>query len=267
VVFTPDGYALTNSHVVAGATGLGAALPDGREVAARVVGDDPATDLAVLRLAGDRFDHATLGRSSDLLVGQLVLAIGNPFGFQASVTAGIVSGLGRTLRTRDGHPIPSVIQTDAALNPGNSGGPLVDASGTVVGIATAMIGGAHGICFAVCIDTAVLVASALMRDGRIRRARLGLAVQTAPLLQRLRRHHAIEQKSGVLVTTVTPNGPAARAALQEGDVMLDLDGVTLPGTDALYAALTPERAGVPMPVGVLRRAERLTLTVTPDAEG
>jgi S1-C subfamily serine protease len=266
VVFTPDGYALTNSHVIAAATGLAAALPDGREVPARVVGDDPATDLAVLRLEGDRFDHAALGRSSELRVGQLVVAIGNPFGFQATVTAGIVSGLGRTLRTREGRPIPSVIQTDAALNPGNSGGPLVDASGAVVGIATAMISGAQGICFAVGIDTAVLVATALMRDGRIRRARLGVAVQTAPLLQRLRRHHGIDQASGVLITEVAKDGAAARAGLQAGDVMLSLDGIPLPGTDALYAALSPERAHVPQPIGILRRTERLTLTVTPDSE-
>ncbi|CAH2603902.1 Trypsin-like serine protease [Rhodovastum atsumiense] len=266
VVFTPDGYALTNSHVVGNATALTATLPDGRSVVARLVGDDPATDLAVLRLEGERFEHARLGRSAGLRVGQLVMAIGNPFGFQATVTAGIVSGLGRTLRARDGRPIPSVIQTDAALNPGNSGGPLVDSTGAVVGIATAMIGGAQGICFAVGIDTAVLVATALMRDGRIRRARLGLSVQTVPLLQRLRRHHGIEQGSGVLVTGTTEKGPAARAGLQAGDVLLALDGIPLPGTDALYAVLSPERAGVPLPLDLLRRAERMRLTITPDAE-
>jgi S1-C subfamily serine protease len=266
VVFTPDGFALSNSHVVAGADSLTASLPDGREVSATLVGDDPGTDLAVLRLAGGGFEHATLGRSGGLRVGQLAIAIGNPFGFQTSVTAGIVSGLGRSLRAPDGRLIPGVIQTDAPLNPGNSGGPLVSGVGEVIGINTAVFGPAQGICFAVGIDTAAFVATRLMRDGRIRRARLGIAVQTAPILTRVVRHFALEQSSGALVINVAPNSPAARAGFDPGDVLLRFGAEPVPGADALHALLGEERAGVPTPARVLRRAQILDLVVTPEAE-
>jgi S1-C subfamily serine protease len=266
VVFTPDGFALTNSHVVAGAGRLSASLPDGRTVAATLVGDDPGTDLAVLRLAGGGFEHAPLGSSQKLRVGQLAIAIGNPFGFQTTVTAGIVSGLGRTLRASNGRLIQSVIQTDAPLNPGNSGGPLVSGAGEVIGINTAMIGRAQGICFAVGIDTAAFVATRLMRDGRIRRARLGVGVQTAPLLTRLVRHLGLEQTSGALVTNVQPGSPAARAGLTEGDVILRFGGETLAGADALHALLGEERAGVATPMLVLRRTQLLDLTVVAEEE-
>ena len=266
VVFTPDGYALTNSHVVAGAAGLTASLPDGREVAATLVGDDPGTDLAVLRLTGGGFEHATLGRSGRLRVGQLAIAIGNPFGFQTSVTAGIVSGLGRSLRAPDGRLIPGVVQTDAPLNPGNSGGPLVSGAGEVMGINTAVFGPAQGICFAVGIDTASFVATRLMRDGRIRRAKLGVAVQTAPILTRVVRHLGLDQSSGALVTNVAENGPAARAGLVPGDVLLRFDDALVPGADALHALLGEERAGVAVPLLVLRRAQALDLAITPEAE-
>jgi S1-C subfamily serine protease len=267
VVFTPDGYALTNSHVVAGARRLTASLPDGHVAEAALVGDDPSTDLAVLRLAGSGFEHAELGRSGDLRVGQLAIAIGNPFGFQTSVTAGIVSGLGRTLRAQNGRLVPSVIQTDAALNPGNSGGPLVSGTGRVIGINTAMIGRAQGICFAVGIDTATFVATRLMHDGRIRRARLGIAVQTVPLLTRLVRHHNLAQMSGVLVTNVQPDSPAARGGLQDGDVILRFGDVALTGSDALHALLGDERAGVETRVQILRRTQLVELSVTPEADG
>jgi S1-C subfamily serine protease len=266
VVFTPDGYALTNSHVVAGADSLTASLPDGREVAATLVGDDPGTDLAVLRLAGGGFEHATLGRSGTLRVGQLAIAIGNPFGFQTSVTAGIVSGLGRSLRAPDGRVIPGVIQTDAALNPGNSGGPLVSGAGEVIGINTAVIGPAQGICFAVGIDTAAFVATRLMRDGRILRAKLGVAVQTVPILTRVVRHFQLGQATGALVTNVAPNSPAARAGLAAGDVLLRFGDAPVPGADALHALLGAERAGVATTLQILRRANVLDLTVTPEAD-
>lgn len=266
VVFTPDGYALTNSHVVAGAARLSASLPDGRTAAAALVGDDPGTDLAVLRLAGGGFEHAALGRSANLRVGQLAIAIGNPFGFQTTVTAGIVSGLGRSLRAADGRLIQSVIQTDAPLNPGNSGGPLVSGRGEVIGVNTAMLGRAQGICFAVGIDTAVFVATRLMRDGRIRRARLGVAVQTAPILTRIVRHLGLDQSSGALLTGVSPDSPAARAGLQAGDVLLRFGGAQVTGADALHALLGDERAGAPTPALVLRRAALLELTVTPEPD-
>jgi S1-C subfamily serine protease len=266
VVFTPDGFVLTNSHVVAGADSLMASLPDGREVAATLVGDDPGTDLAVLRLAGGGFEHATLGRSGTLRVGQLAIAIGNPFGFQTSVTAGIVSGLGRSLRAPDGRLIPGVVQTDAPLNPGNSGGPLVSGAGEVIGINTAVFGPAQGICFAVGIDTASFVATRLMRDGRIFRARLGVGVQTVPILTRVVRHFQLEQSSGALVTNVGKNSPAARAGLTEGDVLLRLGDAPVPGADALHALLGAERAGVPTSLKILRRANLLDLTVVPEAE-
>jgi S1-C subfamily serine protease len=267
VVFTPDGYALTNSHVVAGANRLSASLPDGRVAEAALIGDDPSTDLAVLRLAGGGFDHAPLGRSDRLRVGQLAIAIGNPFGFQTSVTAGIISGLGRSLRGADGRLIQSVIQTDAPLNPGNSGGPLVSGAGEVIGINTAIIGRAQGICFAVGVDTAIWVATRLMRDGRIRRARLGIAVQTVPLLRRVAHHHGIAQPTGVLVTNVQKDSPASRAGLIEGDVILEFAGHPIAGADALHALLGAEAAGVAVPLEILRRVERHTLTITPELDG
>jgi S1-C subfamily serine protease len=264
VIFTPDGYVLTNSHVVARAARLRATLTDGQTLDATLVGDDPATDTAVLRLNANGLPHAELGQSATLRVGQLVVAIGNPLGFTCTVTAGIVSALGRTLRGPSGRFIDSVIQTDAPLNPGNSGGPLVSGAGAVVGINTATIAPAQGICFAIGIDTAVWVATRLMRDGRVRRSRLGLSGQTVPIDVRLRRHHGLTQTTGVLVLDVAADGAAARALLRAGDVIITLDGTSVSGVDDLHRALTGERAGQPVPIGVLRRAERITLTARPD---
>jgi S1-C subfamily serine protease len=262
VIFTPDGYVLTNAHVVAGAARLRASFTDGQAMDAALVGEDADTDTAVLRLSGNSVPHAELGRSATLRVGQLVAAIGNPLGFQCTVTAGIVSALGRTLRTRSGRMVDSVIQTDAPLNPGNSGGPLVSGAGRVVGINTATIAPAQGICFAIGIDTAVWVATRLMRDGRVRRSRLGLSGQTVPIDTRLRRFHHLVQPSGTLVLEVVAGGPAAAAGVQRGDVIVALDGASIAGVDDLHRALTAERAGGAIEATVLRRAELLTLPVT-----
>ena len=263
VIFTPDGYVLTNSHVVGKAARLSASLTDGQSFDATLIGDDPATDIAVLRLAGTGVPHAELGVSAGLKVGQLVIAIGNPLGFTCTVTAGIVSALGRTLRTRGGGLLDSVIQTDAPLNPGNSGGPLVSGAGRVVGINTAMIAPAQGICFAIGIDTAVWVATRLMRDGRVRRSRLGLAAQTVPIATRVQRFHGMRQASGVMVSELVAGGPGQQAGLQAGDVLVSFDGSPIIGVDDLHRTLTQERAGITVPVGLLRRTEMLTIEVTP----
>jgi S1-C subfamily serine protease len=266
VLYTPDGYLLTNSHVIARATKFSASLTDGRELLAAKVGDDPGTDLAVLRLEGQGLPHATLGSSKRLRVGQLVVAIGNPFGYQASVTAGIVSALGRTLRTRSGRLIESVIQTDAPLNPGNSGGPLADANGQVIGINTAMAGGAQGICFAIGIDTAIDVAQRLMRDGRVKRSRIGIAAQTIMLDRRVMRALDRVTPNAVLVTSVSDNGPAARAGVRSGDVVLFFADEPIAGVDDLHRLLTGERAETDVRVHVLRRTEQKTLTIRPETD-
>ncbi|HYZ25113.1 MAG TPA: trypsin-like peptidase domain-containing protein [Rhodopila sp.] len=263
VIFTPDGYVLTNSHVVAQAERLRASLTDGQTLDAELVGDDPATDTAVLRLSATGLPHAELGSSATLKVGQLVVAIGNPLGFTCTVTAGIVSALGRTLRTRAGNLLDSVIQTDAPLNPGNSGGPLVSGAGRVVGINTAMVAPAQGICFAIGIDTAIWVATRLMRDGRVRRSRLGVAAQTVPIATRLRRFHRLDQPTGVMISDVAAGGPASEAGLLPGDVLISFDDAPVRAVDDLHRALTDERAGTPTPVRLLRRAELLTLSVIP----
>jgi S1-C subfamily serine protease len=263
VIFTPDGYLLTNSHVVANAARLSASLTDGQSLEAALVGDDPATDTAVLRLSGNGLPHAELGASAPLRVGQLVVAIGNPLGFTCTVTAGIVSALGRTLRTPSGGRIDSVIQTDAPLNPGNSGGPLVSGSGQVIGINTAMIAPAQGICFAIGIDTAIWVATRLMRDGRVRRSRLGLSAQTVPISTRVQRFHGLNQASGAMVADLASDGPGKLAGLEKGDVVVSFDGLPVTGVDDLHRALTAERTGIEVRLGLLRRTELLTIPVTP----
>src|SRR5947208_1001542 len=237
VVFTPDGYLLTNNHVVAGAARLVASMPDGHQIEAKPVGYDPATDLAVLRLAAGGLPFAEFGSSARLRVGQLVVAIGNPLGFQATVTAGIVSALGRSLRSPSGRLIESVIQTDAPLNPGNSGGPLVDGSGLVIGINTAMAGAAQGICFAIGSDTAEDVAGRLMRYGRVRRAKLGVAAQTITLDRRLARRLNRPSANAVMLSEVIEGGPASRAGLVDGDILLKLDDHILSGVDDLHRLL------------------------------
>lgn len=265
VVFTPDGYLLTNSHVAGGAKNFRVTLPGRPAMEAALAGDDPETDLAVLRLAQSGLDFAHFGSSSRLRIGELVIAIGNPFGYASTVTAGIVSALGRTLRTRSGRLIESVIQTDAPLNPGNSGGPLVDGRGRVVGINTAIAGPAQGICFAIGSDTAEDVAARLLRHGRIRRARLGIAAQTIMLDRRLARR--LERPAqAVMVSEIMVEGAAARAGLQPGDILLTFDGQVLSGVDDLHRFLTAERAGKSCALSVLRPPSIESLTIIPAAD-
>ncbi|HKT20099.1 MAG TPA: trypsin-like peptidase domain-containing protein [Stellaceae bacterium] len=263
VVFTPDGYVLTNSHVIAGGKRVTATFADGRASGTTVIGDDPDTDLALLRLDGEAPISAKLGSARDLRVGQLVVAIGNPFGFQCTVTAGVVSALGRSLRARSGRLIDSVIQTDAALNPGNSGGPLVNARGEVIGINTAIIAMAQGICFSISADTVEFVAARLIRDGRVRRCYIGVAGQNVPLSRRLVRFHGLERESGVLVQSMARDGAAQSGGLREGDIIVEFDGLPIENIDALHRLLTEERVGRPIGVGILRRGEKLALELTP----
>jgi S1-C subfamily serine protease len=263
-VFTPDGFVLTNSHVVHGAAHIALTLADGRRLVAELVGDDPDTDLAVVRVQAPDLAVARLGDSHGLRVGQLVVAIGNPYGFQCTVTAGVVSALGRSLRAASGRLIDDVIQTDAALNPGSSGGPLVTASGEVVGVNTAVIRPAHGLCFAIAANTATLVAARLIRDGRVRRGYVGVAGQTVSLPRRLVRAHDLLRESAVLVATVEGGSPAERAGLREGDLIVAFDGQPVAGVDDLHRLLTEARVGMPTALTVFRGAERLELGVVPE---
>lgn len=262
-VFAQDGFILTNSHVVHNAEQIEATFSDGRQLKAEMVGDDPETDLAVVRVAGNGLAAARFGDSRLLRPGQLVVAIGNPYGFQFTVTAGVVSALGRSLRARSGRLIDNVIQTDAALNPGNSGGPLVSSRGEVVGVNTAMILPAQGLCFAIASSTAEFVAARLIKDGRIRRAYLGVAGQNVPLPRHLIRFHNLLTKGGVLVASIEDDSPAQRAGLQEGDVLIEFGGEELTTVDDLHRLLTEERVGTRVPLVVIRRSEKLIVEIVP----
>jgi S1-C subfamily serine protease len=266
VLFTPDGLILTNCHVVERTGDLSVVMPDGRSARADVVGQDADTDLAVVRIeasAGAPLPWATLGDSRAVRVGQMAIAIGNPYGFNHSVTAGVVSALGRSLRARSGRLMDDIIQTDASLNPGNSGGPLVTSRGEVIGINTAMILPAQGLCFAIASNTARFVASVLIRDGRIRRSYIGVAGQTVPIPRAVARSNQLAVSSGVFVTSVEPNSPAASAGLRDGDVVLAFAGEVVTGIDDLHRRLTGDRIGVPATLTILRSAERRQLTIVP----
>src|SRR6202795_2872082 len=263
-VFTPDGLILTNSHVVHDATRIEVTLADGRRAPAHTIGDDPATDLAVIRIDVSGLQAVPLGDSQQLQPGQMAIAIGNPYGFQSTVTAGVISALGRSLRSYSGRLIEDVIQTDAALNPGNSGGPLADSRGQVIGVNTATILPAQGICFAIGINTAKFVASRLLRDGRIRRSYIGVEAQSTPLHRRLVRFYDLPQESGVVVVSVEDGSPAQRTGLREGDVIVSLDGKPVAGVDDLHRLLTDARVGMSSALTILRHTEKLELRVVPE---
>jgi S1-C subfamily serine protease len=255
---------MTNSHVVHRADRIDVTLSDGRRFQADLVGDDPDTDIAVVRIHASNLVPAPLGDSQAIRVGQVVIAIGNPYGFQCTVTAGVVSALGRSLRSGSGRLIDNVIQTDAALNPGNSGGPLMTSRGEVVGVNTAVILPAQGLCFAVAINTATFIAGRLIKDGKVRRSYIGVAGQTVSLPRRLTRLHNLSVESGILVATVEPGSPAGRAGLLEGDVIVGYNDHALGGIDDLQRQLTDTQVGARASVTVIRRAEKLVLEVIPE---
>jgi len=262
-IITPDGFILTNSHVVHEAKEIAVNLFDGRELRAQLVGDDPDTDLAVIRIDAPQLKHVRLADSEKLRVGQIVIAIGNPLGFQASVTAGVISALGRSMYSQSGRLIDNIIQTDAALNPGNSGGPLVNSAGEVIGVNTAMIRPAQGICFAIASNTARLVAGWLIRDGRIRRSYIGVAGQNVPLHRRVIRFYNLSLETGVLVVSVEKDSPAQRAGLREGDVLIAFNKRPIGTIHDLHKMLVGEQIGVPANLLIIRHTEKLELSILP----
>ena len=262
-IVTPDGFILTNSHVVHSANSITVNLPDGREYPAQLAGDDPDTDLAVIRIDAPQLAHVRLADSENLRVGQLAIAIGNPLGFQASVTAGVISALGRSMHAQSGRLIDNIIQTDAALNPGNSGGPLVNSAGEVVGVNTAMIRPAQGICFAIASKTAKLVAGWLIRDGRIRRGYIGVAGQNVPIHRRIVRFYGLPLETAVLVVSVEKTSPAARAGLREGDLIVAFNDQPIGSVHHLHKVLVGEKIGVNSELTVIRHTEKLELPILP----
>jgi S1-C subfamily serine protease len=263
-IFTPDGFILTNSHVVHGTNRIEVTIADGHKHQADLIGDDPDTDLAVIRINAPNLVPAHLGEAQKIRVGQLVVAIGNPYGFQYSVTAGVVSALGRSLRAQSGRLMDDVIQTDAALNPGNSGGPLVNSRGEVIGVNTAMILPAQGICFATSIDTAKFVASRLIRDGKVSRSYIGLAGQNVPLPRRIVRYYNLTVESGILVVSFEGNSPARKGGAREGDIIISFDDHPTAGIDDLHKLLSEDRIGHKSSLMVIRGTQKLSLDVIPE---
>ncbi len=262
-IFTPDGFILTNSHVVHGALKIEVILSDGRRFSADLMGDDPDTDLAVIRIDSPNINPAALGDSEKIRVGQLVIAIGNPYGFQTTVTAGVVSALGRSLRASSGRLIDNVIQTDAALNPGNSGGPLVNSKGEVIGVNTAAILPAQNICFATAINTAKFVAGKLIKDGKIKRSYIGIAGQNVPIHRRIVRFYNLTVERGILITMIEKNSPAQKAGLSEGDIIIGFDHQPVSGIDDLHKLLTDMQVGKESSIRILRRTEIIDLEMVP----
>ena len=264
-VFTPDGFILTNSHVVHETQRIDVTLPDGRRLSGELIGDDPDSDLAVVRVYARDLVPVRLGNSDRIRVGQLAVAIGNPYGFQCTVTAGVVSALGRSLRSQSGRLIDNVIQTDAALNPGNSGGPLVNSRGEVIGVNSAVILPAQGICFAIGINTAVFVASAILREGKVRRSYIGVGGQNVPLPRRVVRFHGLTTNSGVLAASIEKDSPATRAELETGDIIVALDDQIVTGIDDLHRLLGADRVGVKTSLTILRRTQKQVVEIVPAA--
>jgi S1-C subfamily serine protease len=263
-IITPDGFILTNSHVVHSADKVEVTLADGRRPDATVIGTDPDTDLAVVRIYAPNLKPARLADSNQVRVGQLAVAIGNPYGFQYSVTAGVVSALGRSFRSNSGRLMDSIIQTDAALNPGNSGGPLVNSRGEVIGVNTAVILPAQGLCFAIAINTAKYIAGWLIKDGVIHRAFLGVGGQTTKIHRRVVRHFNLPVETGMLVVAVEPASPASRAGLREGDLIVEFSGHPVASVDDLHKQLTGAQVGVRSPLTVIRHTEKLYLEAVPE---
>jgi len=262
-IITPDGFVLTNSHVVHDGTKVTVNLNDGRDFPAQLIGDDPDTDLAVIRIDAPNLAHVRLADSEQVQVGQLAIAIGNPLGFQASVTAGVISAVGRSMRAQSGRLIDNIIQTDAALNPGNSGGPLVNSAGEVIGVNTAMIRPAQGICFAIASNTAKLIAGWLIRDGKIRRSYIGVAGQTVPLHRRVIRFYGLPLETGVLVVSIEKNSPAERAGLRAGDLIVAFNDQPIGSVHDLHKVLVGEQIGVSATLTVIRHTEKLDLSILP----
>jgi len=262
-VITPDGFILTNSHVVHGASHIVVNLSGGRDYPAQLIGDDPETDLAVVRIDAPQLVHVRLADSEILRVGQLAVAIGNPFGFQASVTAGVISALGRSMYSQSGRLIDNIIQTDAALNPGNSGGPLVNSAGEVIGVNTAMIRPAQGICFAIASNTAKFVAGWLIKEGKIRRSYIGVAGQNVPIHRRIVRFYGLPLGTGVLVISVEKNSPAERAGLRENDLIVAFNGQPVGSVHHLHKVLVGEQIGVSASLTMIRHTEKLELPILP----
>jgi S1-C subfamily serine protease len=262
-IIAPDGFILTNSHVVNGAAEVVVNLSDGREFRARVIGDDPDTDLAMVRIDAPQLKYVRLADSETLRVGQLAIAIGNPLGFQASVTAGVISALGRSMHAQSGRLIDNVIQTDAALNPGNSGGPLANSAGEIIGVNTAMIRPAQGICFAIASNTAKLIAGWLIKEGRIRRGYIGVAGQNVPLHRRVARFYRLPGETGVLVISVEKRSPAEHARVHPDDIIVAMNDEPITSVHDLHRRLVGERIGVPCKLTIIRHTEQLTIYVTP----
>ena len=262
-IITPDGYIVTNSHVVHGASTIQVALADGRTYPAQLIGDDPDSDLAVIRINAPELRHVHFGNSSKLRVGQIAVAIGSPLGFQQTVTAGVISALGRTMRAQSGRMMENIVQTDAALNPGNSGGPLLNSYGEVIGVNTAIIPSAQGICFAIASNSAELIAAWLIKEGRIRRAWLGIHGQTAPVHPRIARHLGVKNPQGVLILDTEANSPAAKAGLREGDLLIGLKGKPVASIEDLQRLLVGEEIGVRSKAEIIRHTFRLDFEVVP----
>ena len=262
-IIAPDGFILTNSHVVHGAREIVVNLSDGRESRAQLVGDDPDTDLAVIRIDAAQLSHVRLADSETLRVGQIAIAIGNPLGFQASVTAGVISALGRSMHAQSGRLIDNIIQTDAALNPGNSGGPLANSAGEVIGVNTAVIRPAQGICFAIASNTAKFIAGWLINEGRIRRGYIGVAGQTSPLHRRVARFYHLANESGAMVVSVEKGSPAEQSRIRPDDVIVALNDEPIASVHDLHKKLVGDRIGTPCKLTVLRGTEQLTIYVTP----